>query len=166
VRAVDLSQEFERILNLMRKWRDAAELSEREATVASIQELINDCAQVAVSKPLIGAAARAEAPGAFLAYWEHEQGAFTADELRAAAAWIEGPRSRASSAGKAGKPRNFARILSQAMKTFGSKDAAEAWLNSPVMSLGMKRPIDQLATTEGAQLVEDLLGRIDAGVFA
>jgi len=166
VRAIDLSQEFEGILRLMRMWRDEAELSKREATVATIQELINDCAQVEVSKPLIGAAPRAEALGAFLADWEHEHGAFTGDELRTAAAAIEGPKPRtSSSAGKAGKPKKFVRILAQAIKTFGSKDAAKDWLNSRVMGLGMKRPIDLMSTTEGAQLVEDLLGRIDAGVY-
>jgi uncharacterized protein (DUF2384 family) len=63
------------------------------------------------------------------------------------------------------KPKTFARILAQATKTFGSEDAAEAWLNSPVMSLEMKRPIDLLATTEGAQQVETALGRIEYGTY-
>ena len=64
------------------------------------------------------------------------------------------------------KPKTFARILAQATKTFGSEDAAEAWLNSPVMSLEMKRPIDLLATTEGAQQVETALGRIEYGTYS
>jgi hypothetical protein len=165
-RAVDLSQEFEGILKLMRMWRDEPELSEREPTVATIQEVINDCAKVEASKQLIGAGAHAETLGAFLDDWERAHGRFTDDELRAAAALVDDPKPRASSsAGKAGKPKKFARILAQAIKTFGSQDAAEAWLNSPAMSLEMKRPIDLMSTTEGAQLVEDILGRIDAGVF-
>jgi putative toxin-antitoxin system antitoxin component (TIGR02293 family) len=56
-------------------------------------------------------------------------------------------------------------MLAQAIKTFGSKDNAEAWLNSPVISLGMKRPIDLLVTTEGAQQVETILGRIESGTY-
>ena len=43
--AVDLAEEFERILELMRMWRDESEASEREAVVADIQELIGDCSQ-------------------------------------------------------------------------------------------------------------------------
>jgi len=163
-RAVDLSQEFEGIFNLMRMWRDEPELSERDATLSTILDLVDDCAEVKVSKPLIGAGANAETLGAFLDDWEQTHGRFTNDELRAAESSM-GAKSHASpSAGRTVKPKKFARILAQAITTFGSQEAAEAWLNSSVMSLGMKRPIDLLATIEGAQRVEDVLGRIDAGV--
>jgi hypothetical protein len=109
---------------------------------------------------------RTKALGAFLTDWEQKHGAFTAEELRAAAASIESPKPRASaSARRAGKPKAFVRMLALATKTFGSQDAAEAWLNSPAMSLGMKRPIDLLVTTEGAQQVETILGRIDSGTY-
>lgn len=43
--AVDLAEDFEGILELMRMWRDESEASEREAIVADIQELIDDCSQ-------------------------------------------------------------------------------------------------------------------------
>lgn len=45
-RAVDLSEEFEGILDLMRLWRDESDTAEREEIVSDIQELIDDCAQV------------------------------------------------------------------------------------------------------------------------
>jgi len=44
-RAVDLSEEFEGIFDLMRLWRDEADAVEREEIVADIQELIDDCSQ-------------------------------------------------------------------------------------------------------------------------
>jgi antitoxin Xre/MbcA/ParS-like protein len=144
---------------------------ERSAVYAAFGKLgshtdLREESQVEVSKPLIGAGARAETLGAFLDDGEKACGKFTDEELRAAATFMEGPKPRtSSSAGRTGKPKKFARILAQAIKTFGSQEAAEAWLNSRVMGLGMKRPIDLMSTTESAQLVEDLLGRIDAGVF-
>jgi DNA-binding phage protein len=45
VQAVDLSDEFEGILDLLRLWRDETEEPERDAIVADIQELIDDCSQ-------------------------------------------------------------------------------------------------------------------------
>lgn len=43
--AVDLAAEFDGVLELMRMWRDETEASEREAVIADIQELIDDCSQ-------------------------------------------------------------------------------------------------------------------------
>jgi DNA-binding phage protein len=45
VQAIDLSEEFKGILGLLRMWRDESDPSEREATIADIQELIEDCSQ-------------------------------------------------------------------------------------------------------------------------
>ena len=46
-RAVDLSEEFGGIFDLMRLWRDESDAAEREEIVADIQELIDDCSQQA-----------------------------------------------------------------------------------------------------------------------
>jgi hypothetical protein len=43
--------------------------------------LIDDCAQIEVSKPIIGAGARAETLGAFLDDWEKEHGPPTSEEM-------------------------------------------------------------------------------------
>jgi DNA-binding phage protein len=43
--AVDLSQEFEGIFDLMRLWRDESDAAEREEIASDIQELIEDCTQ-------------------------------------------------------------------------------------------------------------------------
>jgi hypothetical protein len=81
VRAVDLSPEYEGFLDLMRMWRDEADPNEREATVAAIEELIDDCAGVEVESPIIGQTVATKALGDFLDDWEREHGSFTAHEL-------------------------------------------------------------------------------------
>lgn len=45
VQAVDFSAEYEGILDLLRLWREETEEFERDAVVADIQELIDDCSQ-------------------------------------------------------------------------------------------------------------------------
>jgi hypothetical protein len=81
VRVVDLSQEFDGILKLMRMWRDEVEPAERENTVAAIQEMIDYCAKFEVATQLIHRKVRAKALAAFLDEWERQHGAFTAEEL-------------------------------------------------------------------------------------
>jgi putative toxin-antitoxin system antitoxin component (TIGR02293 family) len=59
----------------------------------------------------------------------------------------------------------FADILTRATDTLGSQAAAEAWLQRPQIALDQRRPVDLLETTEGARLVEDVLGRLAYGVY-
>lgn len=59
----------------------------------------------------------------------------------------------------------LAKILAQAIAVLGSREAAAQWLASPAMALDRRRPIELLATTAGAAMVEDLLGRIAYGVY-
>jgi putative toxin-antitoxin system antitoxin component (TIGR02293 family) len=40
-----------------------------------------------------------------------------------------------------------------------------AWLERPALGLEQRRPIDLLSTTAGVKLVEDLLGRLEYGVY-
>ena len=44
-RAVDLSEEFAGVFDLLRLWRDEPAAAEREEIVSDIQELIDDCSQ-------------------------------------------------------------------------------------------------------------------------
>lgn len=60
----------------------------------------------------------------------------------------------------------FAEILGRAIEIFGTKDAAEAWLNTPAIGLNQRRPIDLLSTVVGVEAVEDYLTRIEYGVYA
>jgi putative toxin-antitoxin system antitoxin component (TIGR02293 family) len=59
-----------------------------------------------------------------------------------------------------------ARIIAEALETFGSRDKALTWMRRACAVLGGKAPIDLLETEEGAGLVESLLGRIAHGLAA
>jgi putative toxin-antitoxin system antitoxin component (TIGR02293 family) len=74
------------------------------------------------------------------------------------------PRKRLSRA-QSGQVWNFARILAKATDVLGSREAAEQWLARPAMALDRRQPIELLGTAAGIQLVEDLLGRIEYGVY-
>jgi hypothetical protein len=65
----------------------------------------------------------------------------------------------------AGAMNSTRSILEQAAKTLGSREAAELWLNSPQLGLEGKRPVDLMATIQGAQVVETLLMRMTYGVY-
>jgi putative toxin-antitoxin system antitoxin component (TIGR02293 family) len=74
--------------------------------------------------------------------------------------------SRATlSAEEGSKLWKFAEILALATRTLGSQEAAEIWLNSSQMGLEWKRPVDLLATIQGAKLVDTLLTRMEYGVY-
>lgn len=60
----------------------------------------------------------------------------------------------------------FARLLGQAAKVFGDMEDAKRWLNSPQFGLGGAVPLDYAKTEIGAREVEDLLGRIEYGVYS
>ncbi|MFC7737677.1 antitoxin Xre/MbcA/ParS toxin-binding domain-containing protein [Roseomonas sp. GCM10028921] len=55
-------------------------------------------------------------------------------------------------------------ILAQADRVMG-EPGARRWLFSPIPALGRKRPIDLLATNEGALQVSTLIGQIEHGVY-
>jgi putative toxin-antitoxin system antitoxin component (TIGR02293 family) len=71
------------------------------------------------------------------------------------------PLSRAQS----GRIWKFAEILAKATAVLGSQEEAEHWLERPAIGLDQRRPIDLLATPAGAKLVEDLLTRVEFGVY-
>lgn len=59
----------------------------------------------------------------------------------------------------------FAEVLAKASEVFGGREAGERWLMSPAMALEQHRPIELLTTGAGAELVEQLLGRLEYGVY-
>ncbi len=69
------------------------------------------------------------------------------------------------SAEEGSKLWKFAEILARATRTLGSHEAAETWLNSSQMGLEWKRPVDLLATIQGAEVVDTLLMRMEYGVY-
>jgi putative toxin-antitoxin system antitoxin component (TIGR02293 family) len=74
------------------------------------------------------------------------------------------PNSRLSPE-QSGRAWKFAEILGKAARLFGSQEEAEAWLERPAMALNQRRPIDLLSTPAGVESLEQLLGRIEYGVY-
>ena len=60
----------------------------------------------------------------------------------------------------------FRRLLSQATEVFGDPVKARDWLKLPQRGLGGAVPLEYAETEIGAREVENLLGRIDYGVYA
>ena len=57
------------------------------------------------------------------------------------------------------------KVVGRALEIFESAQAARAWINSPVSSLGGEPPLSMMDTTEGYERVMDTLGRIESGVY-
>jgi putative toxin-antitoxin system antitoxin component (TIGR02293 family) len=60
----------------------------------------------------------------------------------------------------------YARLLGKAAQVFGDLHDAKRWLNSPQFGLGGETPIDYAKSEFGAREVENLLGRIEHGVYS
>ena len=60
----------------------------------------------------------------------------------------------------------FSRLLSHATEVFGDSARAREWLKQPQRGLGGAVPLEYAETEIGAREVENLLGRIDYGVYA
>lgn len=60
-----------------------------------------------------------------------------------------------------------ARVFGGAISLFeGDADAARAWLSSPQRALGGAVPLEMARTEVGAREVENLVGRLEHGVFS
>lgn len=60
----------------------------------------------------------------------------------------------------------FSRLLKHAIEVFGDPSRARQWLKLPQRGLGGEAPLDYAETEIGAREVEQLLGRIDYGVYS
>lgn len=60
----------------------------------------------------------------------------------------------------------LARIIARTEEVFGSQEKASLWLKEPNRALGLQTPLSLLDTDEGARRVEDVLIRIEHGVFS
>jgi putative toxin-antitoxin system antitoxin component (TIGR02293 family) len=60
----------------------------------------------------------------------------------------------------------FARLMGRAVEVLESEDNARQWLTSPQFGLGGAVPLEYAETEVGAREVEDLLGRIEYGVYS
>lgn len=60
----------------------------------------------------------------------------------------------------------LARIAAEAARILGDKEKAVGWLRDPNMALGGEIPMELLQTYIGARQVEEMLGRIEYGVYS
>jgi len=60
----------------------------------------------------------------------------------------------------------LSRLYHLAVRTLGTPARARAWLDSKPKALGGRTPLAVAATEPGARLVEQVLGRIEHGVFS
>lgn len=60
----------------------------------------------------------------------------------------------------------LARILVHAEDTLGSPEKARRWLGKPNLALGDAKPLSLLDSDAGALAVEQVLGRIQHGIFS
>ena len=78
---------------------------------------------------------------------------------------------RRKAAGRLGREESdrvvrFARLMGKALEVFEGEVPARSWLNSPQVGLGGAVPLDYAETELGAREVEDLLSRIEYGVYS
>lgn len=68
--------------------------------------------------------------------------------------------------GESDRVLRFARLYSLAQEALETPEQARAWLKSPQFGLNGEVPLAYAETEIGAREVEDLLGRIDHGVYS
>lgn len=59
----------------------------------------------------------------------------------------------------------YARLYWMAVDYFGEQTTARDWLGRPVRGLGGRSPLEFAETEMGAREVEDLIGRLEHGVY-
>ena len=60
----------------------------------------------------------------------------------------------------------LAHLFDRANEVFGDKQYVKTWFKTPIEALGGETPLDYADTEPGAQEIEDLLGRLEHGVFS
>jgi putative toxin-antitoxin system antitoxin component (TIGR02293 family) len=64
------------------------------------------------------------------------------------------------------KALRLERVAAQAEHVFGDKERAQRWLRKPKRELDGESPLAFLASESGARRVEEMLTRIEHGMFA
>lgn len=60
----------------------------------------------------------------------------------------------------------YSRLMGRAVEVLESAEAARQWLGAPQVGLGGAVPLEFAETEVGAREVEDLLGRIEHGIYS
>jgi putative toxin-antitoxin system antitoxin component (TIGR02293 family) len=69
------------------------------------------------------------------------------------------------SPGESDRLARVARILKRAQEVFGNAEKARGWMNTQLAAFDGETPLQRADTSLGAAQVEDVLGRIDYGVY-
>jgi putative toxin-antitoxin system antitoxin component (TIGR02293 family) len=56
-------------------------------------------------------------------------------------------------------------VTARAIEIFGTREKAIRWLRTPLPSLSDRTPLSMLNTADGIEHIEDVLGRIEQGVW-
>lgn len=59
----------------------------------------------------------------------------------------------------------YAEVVAKAALLLGSREDAIRWLSTEAIGLNRQRPVDLLETSAGTEMVMDLLGRLEHGVY-
>lgn len=59
-----------------------------------------------------------------------------------------------------------AEVFSRGIEVFGSEENLKEWMNSANMAMGNKKPLELLKSRYGAQMVLDVIGRIENGIIS
>lgn len=70
------------------------------------------------------------------------------------------------SASKVLSAPNLAEVTELAIHVLGTRELAQAWLNTPALALDGQRPVNLLGNETATQSVMDLLIRIEYGVYS
>ena len=67
---------------------------------------------------------------------------------------------------KTEKVLELAAFAQRGIEVIGDKESFTEWLQSPLVALGNKTPLDFLDTSFGIQMVTKILGRLEQGVYS
>ena len=70
------------------------------------------------------------------------------------------------SVGESEKVVDFSKIIAKGVDVFEDESDFKTWLESPVLALGNKKPIDLLVSSIGREEVLNVLFRIEHGIFS
>lgn len=58
------------------------------------------------------------------------------------------------------------RLFERAKQVFGTDENTRGWFNSKILALGYRTPLEFAQTEPGAREVENIIGRIEDGIFS
>ncbi len=125
------------------KLSDTAAVIDRLKAGLTIEEFDHLCEAMDIA-PLVLAAAAGIAPRTFAR--RKREGVFQPDESE--------------------RVFRFSRLFDSAVEVFGDIDAARQWFREPLRTLRGQSPLAYADTEPGAREVEDILGRLEHGVFS